>query len=284
VPLDAILLAPVLSKLIGLGLSAWTAHGKQELGPDDVKAVQSLIDAGAGVAGLGKGDGNQRIGALHFVLVTRAFGEALKRHWYNDEHFAPGPGWWAWLKNDDFGRARMTQIEERMRIAAPRPKDVGGLPAAQELDVLTSLMGDPLGTPYYRRLWNAFADPGLLKTSEEPLIVPDRKLQFERHVRLAHALVSLGDRRVPWKRSRGSGPPRRGHATPAPTSLTPRASRPAAASVGTWGPRGFAYDPPTRPTRAWHGRKFYHSPASEAAQPAPLHQGHGACTVQPGCT
>jgi hypothetical protein len=93
VPVETVLLARVLSKLIGLGISAWTAHGKEGPGADDAAAVQSLIDAGVAVAGLGKGDGNQKIGALHFVRVTREFGEALKRHWYGDEHLAPGSGW-----------------------------------------------------------------------------------------------------------------------------------------------------------------------------------------------
>src|SRR5262245_972649 len=122
-------IAVALSKLIGLGLSAWNAHEKHGIGEEDFKLVQSLIDAGLGIAGLRKDSGGKKIAALHFVLVTRAFGEAFHRHWYGNKYFAPGTGWWEWVKRDAAGRARMKQIEERLRIAAVRFKDVGGLPA-----------------------------------------------------------------------------------------------------------------------------------------------------------
>lgn len=88
---DPATLAVTLSKLIGLGLGAWKAHEKHGIGEDDFKAVQSLIDAGLGIAGLNKDAGGRKVAALHFVLVTRAFGEAFRRHWYGDKHFAPRP-------------------------------------------------------------------------------------------------------------------------------------------------------------------------------------------------
>jgi hypothetical protein len=180
-------IAVALSKLIGLGLGAWKAHEKHGIGEEDFKVVQSLIDAGLGIAGLRKDAGEKKIAALHFVLVTRAFGEAFHRHWYGNKYFAPGVGWWEWVKQDAAGRARMKQIEDRLRIAAVRFKEVGGLPAAEEISVIASLIGDPLGTPYYRRLWGAFTDEQLSQAGEEPLILADQRLQFERHFRLAYA-------------------------------------------------------------------------------------------------
>jgi Pentapeptide repeats (8 copies) len=195
---DPATLAVALSKLIGLGLGAWKAHEKHGVGEEDFKLVQSLIDAGLGVAGLRKDDSGKKIAALHFVLVTGAFGEAFRRHWYGDKHFAPGTGWWEWVKQDEIGRARMKQIEERLRIAAPRFKEVGGLPAEEEIGVIASLIGDPLATPYYRRLWGAFTDPSLSRAGEESLILADKRLQFERHFRLAYAegLASSGGEEI----------------------------------------------------------------------------------------
>jgi len=51
--------------------------------------------------------------------------------------------------------------------------------------VIDALIGDPVGTPYYRQLWGAFADEGLKKDGEEPLIMPGTRLAFERQFRLA---------------------------------------------------------------------------------------------------
>lgn len=183
--IDPVSAALTLRTLIGSGLGVWKAYEKHGSGEDDVKAVQSLIDAGLGIAGLAKDASGKRIAALHFVLVTRAFGEAFNRHWYGDKHFAPGTGRWEWLKQDPIGRARMKQIEERLRMAAPRLKEAGGLQAQQDVKVIDALIGDPVGTPYYRQLWGAFADEGLKKDGEEPLIMPGTRMAFERQFRLA---------------------------------------------------------------------------------------------------
>lgn len=174
-----------LGKLVGLGVSFWNAHEKHHFSPEHMNALKALLDAGAGMAQ--PSADKTPIGVHHFLLVVSAFGEALKRHWYHDEHYAPGSGWWAWLKTDRFGRARMDQIETRMRMAAPRFKEVGHRQASDELAIVSSLVGDPVSTPYYAQLYGAFADESVAQPGEEPLIVPARRLQFEKHFRLAYA-------------------------------------------------------------------------------------------------
>ncbi len=170
-----------LSKVMGLGISLWKAHEKHGL--EDVAAMKSFLDAGESIARFHP-DGAQ-IGVHHFMLVVSAFGEALKRYWCGDEHFAPGAGVWAWLKGDPASRARRRQIEERVQIAAPKLQEVGYQPAADEIALVSSMVGDPVGTPYYKQLWSAFAAE--LTPGEKPLVMPGDRLQFERHFRLAYA-------------------------------------------------------------------------------------------------
>ena len=104
----------------------------------------------------------------------------------------------------------MAPIEERLRIAAPKLKEAGGLPAEEDVKVIDALIGDPVGTPYYRRLWGAFTDKGLKKKGEEVLVAANQRLTFERQLRLAYAeglttgageeirryLMALGDDRA----------------------------------------------------------------------------------------
>jgi hypothetical protein len=172
-----------LSTLLGLGIGVWKAHDKQGLSSEHVGVFKAFLDASTALAGTGK---DKPAVGQHFVLVVSAFGEALKRHWYNDPHYAPGSGWYAWVKSDSFARDRMSQIERRMLIAAPRVQEIGDRSAEEDLAAISSLTGDPVSTPYYRKLWGIFVDEDLRRPGEEELILPNRRLQFERHFRLAY--------------------------------------------------------------------------------------------------
>jgi hypothetical protein len=60
-------------------------------------------------------------------------------------------------------REREHEIATRTRFAALQAPDLGNDPVG-EIDRIGALTGDPIGTPYYRALWQAFSDPKLTIT------------------------------------------------------------------------------------------------------------------------
>jgi hypothetical protein len=179
----------VLSKLIGAGLAAKGALLSEGFDDKDITALKTFLDTGADLAKAGKAP-SSGASASHLALVARAFGQAFGRHWQHDTRFVPKGGLGRFLSKDE--RRRAEEIEARTRAAALKLKTPGDRPPDKaELNLVESLGGSPLDTPYFRALWDAYAEPGSLLLGAEggdpPLLMSDTtRREFERHFLLAY--------------------------------------------------------------------------------------------------
>jgi uncharacterized protein YjbI with pentapeptide repeats len=175
----------VLSKLITLGLKgAGASDGNFD--EKDVEALRTLLDTGAALSGLRK-QSAPSAAALHLAIVARAFGRAVARHQEFHGKLLLTGGLRRWLSRSD--KEREQEIELRVRLAALRVRQLGDSPHT-EVAYVDQLVGSPLGTPYYRALWQAFSDPALTNEdlNEEPPLVMSAtaRREFERYFLLAH--------------------------------------------------------------------------------------------------
>lgn len=147
----------ILSKLIGLGMKGWKALDDKDLDQDDVEGLRSMLETGSSIAGM-KAPGTSAAAAVHLALVTRAFGQAVGRH--QEFHGKVPLGGSSRLRRlvDGDERARVKEIGLRLQHAAIGLQALGNDPR-REVDLVDSLRGSPLGTPYYRKLWDAFSNP-----------------------------------------------------------------------------------------------------------------------------
>jgi uncharacterized protein YjbI with pentapeptide repeats len=148
---EPITILSTLSYLISAGMAAKKA--KESLGFDDsdIGAIKSFLDAGTGLARLWSRGKDSRAAALHMAMVTRAFGNALRRYW---------PG----VDMDDVIKRCLERAS--LQIADPN-KDRSD---AEIVALLQALSGDPSGNPYYKALWSAFfSAPIDLPGGKEPM-------------------------------------------------------------------------------------------------------------------
>lgn len=175
-----------ISKLIGLGIKGWSALDDRDFDKNDVEALRALMDAGAAESAKRKAAGSTAA-ALHLALVARAFGRAVGRHQEFHGKLLLSGGLQRWINRAD--RERQAEIEERVKLAALKVKQLGNDPRG-EVEQIAALTEGPLATPYYRELWRVFSDPKLTiaEAGEEPPLVmsPTARREFERYFLLAY--------------------------------------------------------------------------------------------------
>lgn len=185
-----------LAKLIGLGMKGWSAIESRDSVEKDVAAIQTLLETGSSFASM-RTQVAPPVAAQHLALVARSFGQAVGRHQEFHGKLLLTGGLRRWLNRSD--RQREEEIELRVKAAALFPHGLGDDPRG-EVDVVGALTGSPLDTSYYRKLWQAFSDPGMTLPGEEPPLVMSQtaRREFERYFLLAYmrALESPAGRGV----------------------------------------------------------------------------------------
>jgi hypothetical protein len=177
----------VLHSFLQMSIAARGAWREEGFGKDEVSALGALQSAAEGLWKLKpKKEEPPELGALHLGIVARCFGHAIGRYQAYYELLAPRA---RPLFETAAGPARQQptseQIERVLRSAARMRIDPGSMPVDKpEIDLVESLTGSPLNTPYYRFLWDAFFLP---VDGEPPLLElgAGGKLEFERYFVLA---------------------------------------------------------------------------------------------------
>ncbi len=197
----------VLSKAFGVGLATYKFRKEWELNADAVEAIASAFGGAGDLVGMLPRGGSKevvRLFALHAALVTCAFGAACKDHWAGNTEMAPSfdkPSRLRALFQSNEESEKKSDIESRLKRAMDRvgALDRGG--ASRTFDMVSAMVGEPLSSPWYQALWEAFTNP-LLEDGERSrwLELEDSgaKLEFERAYRLtyAEALISTAGAEV----------------------------------------------------------------------------------------
>jgi hypothetical protein len=138
---------------------------------------------------------------MHLGLVTQCFGHALGRQWAFNNALVPR-GLRLFMSKEQ--REREDEIKLRVKLALDSLPKLGGSldrpgerPASVEELKRSERLEDPLATPYYRALWEAFSNPKLDEAGEArpPLLDLEKgRLEFERDFLLAYhqALAAPG--------------------------------------------------------------------------------------------
>jgi hypothetical protein len=175
----------VLRLLVETSMSAGDAWKEEGLGKDELSALAKLQGAAEGLWKLKKQEAPD-LGALHLATITRCFGQALKR--YQDYSDLLAPKERALFQSETGPTQQQPSSEQMTRLlqgAAQVRIAPGSMPADRpEIDLVKSLTGNPLATPYYRFLWDAFFKPA---GDEQPLMKLEEGgvLEFERYFVLA---------------------------------------------------------------------------------------------------
>ncbi|MFY0523584.1 pentapeptide repeat-containing protein [Archangium gephyra] len=176
----------VVSSLLQAGMAARDAWKEAGFGKDEVSALSALHKAAEGLWKL-KPKQEEELGALHLATVARCFGHAIRRHQEYSKALSTQPP--ALFQNvaeeERPPQPSAKQIERVLRGAAQGHIAPGALPVGKlEIDLVESLTGSPLNTPYHRFLWAAFFEP---VEGEPPLLKlePGGVREFERSFVLA---------------------------------------------------------------------------------------------------
>ena len=176
----------VLSSLLQAGVAARDAREEAGFGKDEVSALSALHKAAEGLWKL-KPQQEEELGALHLATVARCFGHAIRRYQEYSKALPTQPP--ALFQNvaavEQPPQPSVKEIERVLRGAAQVHIAPGALPVGKlEIDLVESLTGSPLNTPYYRFLWDAFFKP---VEGEPPLLKlePGGVREFERSFVLA---------------------------------------------------------------------------------------------------
>jgi len=189
----------VLRSLLQAGMSARDVWKEESFGKEEVAALGALHGT---VDGLWKLKPNQEeeLGSQHLAFVARCFGQAIRRY-QEYLHQIVSPQQRA-LFSSEAGVGQQHQLapekmEQRLKSVAQIRISPGSMPVAKpEFDLVESLTGNPLNTPYYRFLWDAFFKP----MDGEPSLLPletGGRVEFERYFVLAwgEAMAStIGER------------------------------------------------------------------------------------------
>jgi hypothetical protein len=199
--MDPVTAAGVLAKILVAGLTARIGARTAELDADDLSAIEKFLEVGLGAAGALRGaggSGSASMEALHFALVTRAFGAALRDHWHDDARLAPVlakvPGYRALFRSKS-DPERNKEAAERLGFALVTLKKIQDDGPSDALGRVRAVVEHPLTTPYYRALWHAFTHATLDESEATPLVLferPENKLAFEGTFLLAHAEEMAG--------------------------------------------------------------------------------------------
>ncbi|MCY1018994.1 NACHT domain-containing protein [Pyxidicoccus sp. MSG2] len=190
---DALGSIKVLSKLMQMGMAAWDAFKEEGISSKEITAIRLATDLLGDLGGKSSGQLSD-MAALHFGVITQCFGHALGRQWAFNKQLVPG-GLRILMSREQLERAK--EIEVRVRLAVSSLPKFGGpsllqpgdLPASVEGVREAAVIDEPLATPYYRALWEAFSNPKLDEGDEGiiPLLDLEKgRLAFERDFLLAH--------------------------------------------------------------------------------------------------
>src|ERR1043165_5731663 len=154
----------VLANLIGLGMKGWSAFEAPAFDEKDVAALQALLETTTSFASMRKPIA-PTVAAQHLALIVRSFGQAVGRHQQFHGKLLLTGGLRRWLSRSE--RERDREITLRVKAAALHLTELGNDPR-HEVDIVGALTGSAINTPYYRKLWQAFSDPGMTLPDEEP--------------------------------------------------------------------------------------------------------------------
>ena len=186
----SLLLLPLLNKAIATAIATNKALDADELGEDDIKALQSALRLGTGVLGVLRRAGDAPANALYVALVTQSFGVALGRYWGNSPRLSPTRSrlgkTWDKLFDSERGE-HAEQIKLRLTHAASTPLDPNRTSAGEEeLAVLQRLCSEPLSNPYYKALYTEFSNPEVPGQETEWALAIDNTQEFERYFQYAY--------------------------------------------------------------------------------------------------
>jgi hypothetical protein len=185
-----------LSKGFKLVQAAYKVGEKWSLDHDELEKLESLVGASQDFAGLFAGGGvapPARLIAIHTAIATRAFSIALRDHWAGSASMAPGfekRSWGQRFRLSEKEEERATDIDTRLARAVDRIARLGEGGAPKAFEAITGIVDDPIASPCYGALWEAFTNPQLDDGKQARLIEledPGARLEFERRYRLAYA-------------------------------------------------------------------------------------------------
>jgi len=190
----------VFGKAFNVGLAAYKVRKEWEVNADAVEAVASLFGESGDLVGmLPSGGGREalRLFARHAVLVTYAFSAACRDHWAGNTEMAPIFDKSSRLRavfqsKGETEKAR--DVQSRLKRALDRVGVSERQDASKTFDLVSALVGEPLGSPWYQALWEAFTNP-LLEDGQRSgwleLKDPGARLEFECAYCLAYADVLM---------------------------------------------------------------------------------------------
>ena len=189
---DAWTYIKVLTKLLHTGFAAWDAWQTAGVGGKEVNAVRSAMDAMEEFRGNKPGSSSD-MADVHLGVITKCFGHALGRQWTLNKALAPR-GLRLFISKEQ--REREKEINLRVKHAVdslPRTgaalEQLGDFPASVQEMKRSERLEEPLATPYYRALWDAFSNPKVEEGGEAhpPLLDLEKgRLEFERDFLLAY--------------------------------------------------------------------------------------------------
>ncbi len=193
---DALGSIKVLSKLLQMGMAAWDAFKEEGISSKEITAIRLATDLLGDLGGKSSGQLSD-MAALHFGVITQCFGHALGRQWAFNKQLVPR-GFRRFMGREQ--RERAEEIDLRVKLAVGSLPKFGGPSLLQPGDLPASVAGvrdaavidEPLATPYYRALWEAFSNPKLDEGDEGriPLLDLEKgRLAFERDFLLAYQQV-----------------------------------------------------------------------------------------------
>jgi len=175
-----------LRSVLQAGMAARDAWKEEGFGKDEVSTLSALHNAAEGLWKL-KPQQEEGLGTLHLATVARCFGHTIRRHQEHSEALSTQPQ--ALFQNvaevEQPPQLSAKEIDRVLGSAAQVHIALGALPVEKlEIDLVESLTGSPLNTPYYRFLWDAFFKPA---EGEPPLLKLEAGgvLEFERAFVLA---------------------------------------------------------------------------------------------------
>ncbi|WP_164019885.1 NACHT domain-containing protein [Pyxidicoccus trucidator] len=190
---EVLVTVKAVSKLLQVGMAAWDAFKEEGIGSKEVTALRLATDLLGDLGGNSSGQLSD-MAALHFGVIAQCFGHALGRQWAFNRQLAPS-GFRLFMGREQ--RERADEIDLRVKLAVSALPKFGGPSLLQAGDLPPSVdgvrdaaaIGEPLATPYYRALWDAFSNPKLDEGGIPLLDLEKGRLGFERDFLLAYQQV-----------------------------------------------------------------------------------------------
>ncbi|MBL9045233.1 MAG: pentapeptide repeat-containing protein [Myxococcales bacterium] len=138
------------------------------------KKLVEMFEKNEGIAQAYPRTLSPRLGARHIELVLLAFGQAFKRAWAGWDRYAQplrAEKWYDCFITGHDEAARQRQITIALSAALSMPElTTAAESSTPALDPMSDFLGSPIGTPFYRRLWDAFTQP--IKTIDADFLEP----------------------------------------------------------------------------------------------------------------